>query len=295
MSEHHDGVIEAARTIDNSLSNHGDNRSAGIAEVNAYLAKNPTLINDPERAKALSQELAKRGDLPDMIIGEFSKSPADRANDPLAKLLHPQQSLLGSSESEIQTNAAGLAQGQAAREGLNAFTPDQWNQIFKGGSASHDDVQNALKDKTLNLTEDQTKALTDLDKSFDSLRVSGWHIGSDRHKISRDRLQYDLDSRDGGILGKELGTVDGLQTKAEQVAKAGHVVVNVESGEGWQNVAAKALGYDLRLKTQSDWDAVPQADINKIYGLADYFAQHNPSMLHAGKLELKVPEKFQTS
>ncbi len=298
MANHQDGVIEAARKIDNALNDHVDNRAAGLAEVNNYLIQNPTLVSDSERAKALSQQLASRGDLPDTLIGEFTKSAADRANDPLAKLLP--QDALGKNESEIQKNAKALAEGQAAKEALTAFTPDEWNKMFKNGSASHDDVKKALNDQSLNLNTDQVKALTDLDANFDALRYSGWHFWSDRHNVTRDRLQEDLDKKDDGLRGKEVKAVEALTTQAQQQAKDGTVTVNVESGEGWQNVAAKALGYDIRLRTQDDWKAVPQMDINKIYGLANYFAndyasKHRDTMLHAGKRELKVPENFQTT
>ena len=36
-------------------------------------------------------------------------------------------------------------------------------------------------------------------------------------------------------------------------------------------------------------------DINKIYGLANYFAQQNPKMLQPGKMNLTVPQEFQIS
>jgi len=292
---HQDGVIEAARTIDSSLSNNSNDRGAGITEVNNYLTQNPTFVSNSDRATALSQQMASRGDLPDTLIAEFSKSASDRANDPLAQLLSGQASFLGSNEADIQKNVKALAEGQAARETLRAFTPDQWNAIFPDGAAGHDDVKTALKDTSLNLTADQTKALTDLDANFSHLQFSGWHFWNNPHQVTLDRLQADLDVKNNGIRGKELASVDALQTQAQSTLADGTVNVNIESGEGWQNVAAKALGYDVRLRTQADWQAVPQTDINKIYGLANYFAQQNTSMLKPGQLQLQVPDQFQTS
>ena len=174
------------------------------------------------------------------MVDEFTRSAADRANDPLAQVLNGTKSVLGSNDADIQKNAKALGEGLAAREALQAFTDDDWNKMFKGGSASHDDIQHALNDQSLNLNGDQRKALSDIDANFDALRVSGWHFWSNAHKITRDRLQEDLDKKDDGIRGKELAAVDGIVTQAKDQAQTGNVSVNVENGEGWQNVAAQS-------------------------------------------------------
>jgi hypothetical protein len=214
-----------------------------------------------------------------------------------------QQTVLGSSDGEIQKNAKTLTEGLAAREGLYAFDNDRWNQIFskvttkdqQSASVSHDDIKNALKDSSLNLTTDERKALTDIDENFNKLRHH-WRLDSVSHTVDLEQLQYDLDKKDDGKRGWLLASVDALQGQAQSAAKDGNVTVNIESGEGWQNVAAKALGYDIRLRTKDDWSAVPQTDINTIYGLANYFKQNaGITMLHPGQLQLQVPEQFQTS
>jgi len=297
MADHKDSVVEAARTIDGIVKN-SDTRAHAINDVNAYLTQNPTLVSDSGRSAALSNMLAAKGDLPDLLVGEYTK--ANHTSDPLAQLLGNNETVLGSSDTEIQKNAKIYAEGLAAAEGTKAFTKDQWNQIFNGDSAGHDDIKRVLNDTNVNLTTDQRKALTDIEANFNGLRTSAWKVW-DAHNVSIDKLYDDLYSKDDGVRSQKWQDVQGLMYNGQDDAKAGNVSVNVEAGEGWQNIAAKALGYDVRLRTQNDWSYVPQTDVNKIYGLANYFSQKYPkdnpkdTMIHPGQLDLTVPEKFQTT